>query len=192
MGRCSDSMAGLLQDYLSPKPTGRGCTDAGGMPLSQPCRRPFPDSTAPGDPWPSRGVRRGLELGAVSINSPCPRGLCCKEEVRGPTWGLQLRQRKHTVVIPNDECFFQTVLFVSQITSTSSKETQSAAHDVSLAGCRAGTLWGGDTMGQGCGWKWEGMVTRTPSSPKELWCLLLFQIHGYVGLLPDAKTSAQG
>lgn len=158
MGRCCDSVAGLLQNYLSPKPTGYGCTDAGGMPLSQPRRRPFPDSTAPGDPWPSRGVGRGPELRAVSINSPCPRGPCSKEEVRGPTWGLQLRQRKRAVVIPSGACFFpdgpfhwpNCVLFLQRNPECSPRYLPGRL--AGLAHCGVGTPRDRGVGGNGRGW----------------------------------------
>lgn len=84
--------------------------------------------------------------------------------------------------------FFQTVPFVGQIVFSSFKETQSAAHNVSLAGSRA-HCWVG-TSGTGVWVATGGDGDQDSQLPRELQCLLLFQMYGYAGFLPDAKANA--
>lgn len=86
--------------------------------------------------------------------------------------------------------FFQTVPFVGQIAFSSSKETQNAAHDISLAGWQGWHTVGWGHHGTGVWVAMGGDGDQDSQLPKEQWCLLPFQIYGYVGLLPDVKANA--
>lgn len=127
----------------------------------------------------------------MSINSPCPRGPYCKEEVRGPTWGL--RQRKRAAVIPSDACFFsRQSLLLAKLSSLPSKKprVQPTMSPWQGAGHTAG--WG--HQGQECGWQQEGMVTRTPSSPGNSSAFCFSKCMGMVGssLMPRPMQPCSG